>query len=207
MSTKNCDVIRDLLPLYIDNICSDESRRMVSEHLECCNECKQLYENLRNPVRRNVSEPELDSRQAFRAMNHKWRIKKISVVCTSVFLTAIVFVAGYMVVQNVSGVHDYFFPVTHAALRDLSDDEWYRVKFTDTDVLVFDSIFYQKRVTLDANSDSAIRIRIRDTNGEIVLGEQTIQPGADLTLDMLENDMAYIVEIKGNADFIGLNFG
>jgi len=33
MKTKQCEVIQDLLPLYIDNICSDESRRMVTEHL------------------------------------------------------------------------------------------------------------------------------------------------------------------------------
>lgn len=72
MSTKKCEVIQDLLPLYIDNICSDESRRMVSEHLESCNECKKLYENMSNPVEQDLSEPELDSKQAFKAIKHKW---------------------------------------------------------------------------------------------------------------------------------------
>lgn len=68
MSTKKCEVIQDLLPLYIDNICSDVSRRMVSEHLESCNECKKLYENMSNPVEQDLSEPELDSKQAFKAI-------------------------------------------------------------------------------------------------------------------------------------------
>ena len=207
MSTKNCEVIRDLLPLYIDHICSEESQRMVEEHLECCDECKKLYENLSNPVRQNISEPELDSREAFKAMNRKWRIKKISIVCASILLTAIVFVAGYMVVQDVSSVHDYFFPATYVTVRDLSDDDWQQVNFADTDVLVFDSSFYKKRVTLDANSDGAISIRISDTNGRIILDEKTIQPGTDLNLDMLEKKTEYIVEIKGNAEYACLNFG
>lgn len=72
MSTKKCEVIQDLLPLYIDNICSDESRRMVSEHIESCNECKKLYENMSNPVEQDLPEPELDSKQAFKAIKHKW---------------------------------------------------------------------------------------------------------------------------------------
>lgn len=206
MNIKNCEVIQDLLPLYIDNVCSDESRRVVAEHLESCDSCKKLYEDMRNPVKQDLSEPELDSRQAFKEMNRKWRIKKISIVCVSVLLTAIVCIAGYMVVQNVSSVHDYFFPITSVTLRDLTDDDWHQVNFTDTDVLIFDSGFYKKKVTLDANSDGAIRIRISDTNGKIILDERTIQPGTDLNLDMLEKDVKYIVEIRGNADFICLNF-
>lgn len=206
MNTKNCEVIQDLLPLYIDNICSEESRRIVSEHLESCNACKKIYEDMRNPVKQDLSEPELDSKQAFKAINHKWRIKKISIVCASMLLTAIIMITGYMVVQNVSSVHDCFFPATSVTLRDISDDEWQQLTFTDTDVLIFDSIFYKKEVTLDANSDTSISIRISDINGTLVLDEKTIQPGTSLNLDMLKKDVEYIVEIKGNANFIGLHF-
>jgi len=34
-----CEVIEDLLPLYIDEVCSDESKRLVEEHLEGCDAC------------------------------------------------------------------------------------------------------------------------------------------------------------------------
>lgn len=206
MNTKNCKVIQDLLPLYIDNVCSEESRRIVSEHLESCNACKKRYEDMRNPVKQDLPEPELDSKQAFKAINRKWRIKKISIVCASILLTAIIMITGYIVVQNVSSVYDYFFPATSVTLRNISDDEWQQLTFTDTDVLVFDSIFYKKEVTLDAYSDTAISIRISDINGTLVLDEKTIQPGTSLSLDMLKKDVEYIVEIKGNANFICLNF-
>jgi len=38
----NCNVIRDLLPLYADQICSDESRELVKEHLAECGDCSAL---------------------------------------------------------------------------------------------------------------------------------------------------------------------
>ena len=43
-----CDIIRDLLPLYADDACSEESRRMVDEHLEECADCGRMLEKLKN---------------------------------------------------------------------------------------------------------------------------------------------------------------
>lgn len=206
MKTIQCEVIQDLLPLYIDNICSEESRHMVSEHLESCDECKRLYENMIESAKQDLEEPELDSQQAFSAINRKWKMKKISIICISVVLTALVVFIGCMVIQEVSSVHDYFFPVTYANLRDLPDDEWQRVSFKDTDVLVFDSIFYDKEVTLDANGDGAISIRCLDRTGNIVLGETVVEPGTSLNLDALQSNTEYIVEVKTTADFVLLNF-
>ena len=38
----DCDVIRDLLPLYADKACSDKSREIVEEHLQECMDCRNL---------------------------------------------------------------------------------------------------------------------------------------------------------------------
>ncbi len=42
----NCNVIRDLLPLYADEICSDESRELVNEHLTECRDCSLLLQQI-----------------------------------------------------------------------------------------------------------------------------------------------------------------
>lgn len=42
----NCDIIKDLLPLYCDKVCSDASKAAVEEHLAECGECKAIYMNL-----------------------------------------------------------------------------------------------------------------------------------------------------------------
>ena len=44
----NCNIIRDLLPLYADDACSEESRNMVDEHLKECPECANMLERLQN---------------------------------------------------------------------------------------------------------------------------------------------------------------
>ena len=48
--SKNCDMIKDLLPLYADDVCSDESRKAVEEHIKECAECKGELEKLRRSV-------------------------------------------------------------------------------------------------------------------------------------------------------------
>lgn len=41
-----CQVIRDLLPLYKDQVCSSQSRDLVEEHLCGCEECREYYEQM-----------------------------------------------------------------------------------------------------------------------------------------------------------------
>ncbi len=43
-----CGIIRDLLPLYVDDICSEKSREIVDEHLQECAECSEMLEKLRH---------------------------------------------------------------------------------------------------------------------------------------------------------------
>ena len=43
----DCNVIRDLIPLYIDDCCSKESANIVKEHIDRCPQCKELYENMK----------------------------------------------------------------------------------------------------------------------------------------------------------------
>lgn len=42
MNKSNCEIIRDILPLYIDDACSDESRFFIEGHIKECEECKEL---------------------------------------------------------------------------------------------------------------------------------------------------------------------
>ena len=44
----HCDVIQDLLPLYADGACSEESRRLVEEHLTECGDCMEMLDMLKN---------------------------------------------------------------------------------------------------------------------------------------------------------------
>ena len=45
----SCNIIKDLIPLYIDGCCSEESEKMVEEHIKVCDECKKLLEDMKAP--------------------------------------------------------------------------------------------------------------------------------------------------------------
>ena len=46
----SCDVAKDLLPLYAEDICSDDSKRLLQEHLQTCGDCRVQYERMKNAV-------------------------------------------------------------------------------------------------------------------------------------------------------------
>lgn len=44
-----CHVVKDLIPLYIDDCCSEESAKIVKDHMETCTSCKEFYESMNAP--------------------------------------------------------------------------------------------------------------------------------------------------------------
>lgn len=44
----NCNIIRDLLPSYVDRICSEDSRRLIEEHIRGCEQCHTQLELLKD---------------------------------------------------------------------------------------------------------------------------------------------------------------
>ncbi len=50
----SCEIIKDLLPLYKDELCSDESKKMIDEHLLECEKCKRELELMNEEI--NISE-------------------------------------------------------------------------------------------------------------------------------------------------------
>ena len=65
MNKINCNVIQDLLPLYVDDVVSDESRKLVEEHLEACPCCSYEAEKMKKrfiiPVNNEIQQAEANS--------------------------------------------------------------------------------------------------------------------------------------------------
>ncbi|THE09509.1 zf-HC2 domain-containing protein [Bacillus timonensis] len=45
-----CNIVRDLLPSYIDHLCSQDSINFIEEHLNFCNKCREVLEDMKNDV-------------------------------------------------------------------------------------------------------------------------------------------------------------
>ena len=70
-----CNVIVDLLPLYKENICSGETKKLVEEHLRSCEECRQLCEQLNVPHNENKNMP--DEAETFKKVGKKLKRGRI----------------------------------------------------------------------------------------------------------------------------------
>ena len=45
-----CEIIRDLMPLYLDDICSAETKKTVEEHLADCEECRKYMKQMQTEL-------------------------------------------------------------------------------------------------------------------------------------------------------------
>ncbi|MDE6742455.1 MAG: zf-HC2 domain-containing protein [Lachnospiraceae bacterium] len=41
-----CEIVRDLLPLYVDGMVSDVSKKSIENHIKHCTECSEIYHNM-----------------------------------------------------------------------------------------------------------------------------------------------------------------
>ena len=73
MSKISCDIIKDLLPLYIDGVCSSDSIDLIEEHLKDCPLCEAEFMNLQNNT---DIKPEIDKDIDKAVKNANKKIKK-----------------------------------------------------------------------------------------------------------------------------------
>ncbi|NLZ45642.1 MAG: zf-HC2 domain-containing protein [Clostridiales bacterium] len=52
----SCDVIKDLLPLYVENITSEDSNQLIHDHLAECPECTAYEQNLKEGITTNTGD-------------------------------------------------------------------------------------------------------------------------------------------------------
>ena len=46
----DCSIIKDILPLYVEEMVSEKSKELIEEHLVGCESCQQVYKEMKEPV-------------------------------------------------------------------------------------------------------------------------------------------------------------
>lgn len=64
----NCEIVRDLLPLYHDKVVSDTTQKAVAEHLEDCKPCQKEYEDICREIDINKTQ-KIKENKFFKTMN------------------------------------------------------------------------------------------------------------------------------------------
>lgn len=75
----DCNVIADLIPLYIDDTCSQESAELVEEHIKTCKDCTKLLETMcSDEIRLKEKAPKLESNRLFKSVRKSLLIVMLS---------------------------------------------------------------------------------------------------------------------------------
>lgn len=198
-----CNIIEDLLPSYIDQICSEDSCKLVEEHLKTCDECKRKLQEMKEPIKCPEVFPIEERSNPFMKIKKKNCMKIILAIIISVCVTSGVLFA----IQEIGVLSDYFYPMDIAVVRNTSEtNDWITVNFSNEEYLLFDSVFYDKEMINDANSDGDVLVRILDENNELIMDDVAIEAGTSVKLDELKKNRKYIVQVKCNKGTYFINF-
>jgi len=97
MSEVKCGVVRDLMPLVADDVACEESKQLVSGHMETCETCRAYYQGMTVQLSR-MAAPEDGPVSTFVDFSHKMekrvRMKKVLTAFAAAVLALCVVVVG-----------------------------------------------------------------------------------------------------------------
>lgn len=69
----SCEIIKDLLPLYLDRVCSNDSKVMIEQHLVECDNCKAELQAMEAAIFINNKEQNLKEAEAVKKLSRRWK--------------------------------------------------------------------------------------------------------------------------------------
>ena len=140
---KSCDITRDLLPLYMDSSCSEDSREFVDQHLAECEACRAVHAAASKTVQAVITSQK--AKTSFHQFRRKTKMKKTLLILLCVL--AVLLPLGFFAYQKIEtylymGIPARIEPMV-CTVSQLSDGSVYvTVQYTDHDVYV-NGTFYR----------------------------------------------------------------
>ena len=129
---RECNIVRDLLPLYIENMASPESAQFVEAHLSKCPECNAFYFEMIDKGEENIDDLDVKNKILPLQIVKKKLIKRIVISMISVILSVAVLISAGV------GVYEYVDKQNKTAEIDYGESELYSL---EDRIAVVDMIF------------------------------------------------------------------
>ncbi len=122
-----CEIIRDLLPLYQDDICSEKSRNAIEEHIKECESCRTYLKKMECeiPIEADETGGTDEEWKGFREFSEKVskRLNRRIVMAGGVILLICMML---MVILSSDAVQSYH--LSRIAAKDIKAEEVYQLK-------------------------------------------------------------------------------
>ena len=96
-----CNIVRDLLPLYIENMTSEETREFVEAHLSKCPECNELYFSMTATDEENITDEDAQRKILPLSLVKRMLWKKTVISIVAVVLSIALLIGGGTLAYNI----------------------------------------------------------------------------------------------------------
>ena len=92
-----CEIIRDLLPLYIDGLTSKESNQEIEKHLKNCEECQKYYQDMTGDIDSLsvITNEEIEDVNLIKKIKKKNRKKALGIFVGAFVLSGVLMGVGF----------------------------------------------------------------------------------------------------------------
>lgn len=191
----SCDMAGDLLPLYVEDICSEDSRIALEEHLAACPTCREKCGRMQSPEPVAQIPREQTDLAAFAKKVRRQRVRSVilfvGLLVLSVLLLAFADKLWYANSRaHADAVEDGTWNLTAAALEtDAETVEQY--------VLYTDSTKIAVTVTSDGNFRGTVHLYDTANPGDFILSGQVTAEENTVIFTNLSSARRYIVSCEG----------
>lgn len=99
-----CEMIRDLLPLYIDGLTSKESNQEIEKHLKNCEECQKYYQEMTGGIDNFsvITNEEIEDVNLIKKIKKKNRRKALGIFVGAFILSGVLMGVGFHLTHGVA---------------------------------------------------------------------------------------------------------
>lgn len=97
---RECSIVRDLLPLYMEGMVSEETADFVGEHLAACQPCQEEYQQLKQPT--DLEQPPQEEHPAvpLRLLKRKLVAKRVQTALLAGVFVAVVLLSAFAILST-----------------------------------------------------------------------------------------------------------
>ncbi|MEG2329876.1 DUF4825 domain-containing protein [Anaerorhabdus sp.] len=211
-----CSIIREILPNYVDNCCEEEASILVKEHLDECDECRQIYTEMIRPIK-HAKDTNIDYLKRVKQKNRRKILISISIVillfASFLLLKSYVFgvnsndvsIKGNIVVDN--GVIQYTVKPNQPGViiknYHIENTNLNYKKITYTLVKSFSSEYLESTIIIPLSSiDDLVKI------DNVIIESKTGQMYTEPFISLIDNRIKYVgdnVGVHNLLEIVGIN--
>lgn len=205
---RNCKIVQDLLPNYIEKLTDEETNTYIEEHLKECSECEKMLENMQQEL--NINNPKRYSREVNYIKKYSKKLKILNFIIIIMLAVALIvmtyfyfqFKNGYFRVSNAyyETITEGIYPDTfYATIEEISDSVGYGVKEIKIKGLNINDINHREEYYFNVYLDNiGDNVKIRWNKTDINFDQLKVGQTVSISNygDILESESNYLTSVR-----------